>query len=91
MDFNLNKAHGMTHQNTSGVGCARTAQKHVSPQNGASSKLEASGVGCARTAQKHVSPQNGASSKPEATAFSQPPPAGQGWYMYRGKADVQLI
>ena len=23
MDFNLNKAHGMTHQNTSGVGCAR--------------------------------------------------------------------
>ena len=55
----------MTHQNTSGVGCARTAQKHVSPQNGASSKLEGSGVGCARTAQKHVSPQNGASSKLE--------------------------
>ena len=34
----------MTHQNTSGVGCARTAQKHVSPQNGASSKLEGSAV-----------------------------------------------
>lgn len=41
MDFNLNKARGITHGNTSEIGCAKTAQKHASPQTGASSKPEA--------------------------------------------------
>jgi len=56
MDFNLNKAHGMTHQNTLGVGSARTAQKHASPQNGASSKLEATAFSASagRTGLVHV-------------------------------------